>query len=257
MGLFSALFGSGSTEPSIDEIRKLARSNNAYSLQMALKEVEAGKSGGAFAIGNMFESGRTLLGESAFPKSAAKAFAWKLKAANEGEVQAQTQLGFLYYFGEDAKNNIVGGRNHAEAIRWLVKASASGGFFANYALGEMCLKGLGVPCDNGEAFSWFQKSINHKWAKQFGFYDAAARLAEMYAAGLGVTKDLVQSYKWSKVSGLLEGKAIGANLNLRQAMTPSDIARAEAEATEWLKGAAQKANLHPGYLLAEGCWPPT
>lgn len=257
MGLLDFLVGSAGAEASLDEIRSLARSNTAFSLQMAIKDIEAGKSSGAFAIGSMFESGQTLLGESNFPKSHAKALSWKLKAANDGNEQAQTQLGYLYFFGETAKGNIVKKRSYLDALQWFSKAAGSGGFYANYALGEIYLKGFGVACDNALAFNWFQKSINHRWAKQFGFYDAAARMAEMYADGQGTQQDFVQSYKWGNISGLLDGRALGKSLDLKERMTASQIDRALVEAAEWLRGAAPRVNTHPGYLLAEGCWPPS
>ena len=46
-------------------------------------------------------------------------------------------------------------RNDTEALKWLSQAAQQGDAMAEYAMGELCKIGTGVPKDLAEAFKWF------------------------------------------------------------------------------------------------------
>ncbi len=72
---------------------------------------------------------------------------WLRKSAEQGHVEAQTELGMLYLMQENS-----------EAERWLLLAAQQGSTVAQGALGEMYQSGIGVPVDEEKAAYWFQQA---------------------------------------------------------------------------------------------------
>ena len=60
------------------------------------------------------------------------------KAADQGDVQAQLNLGFSYLVGQGVK------QDYAEALKWYRKAAEQGYPAAQFNLGVMYYKGQGV-----------------------------------------------------------------------------------------------------------------
>ena len=87
---------------------------------------------------------------------------WYRKAAEQGDVEAQHNLGLMYYNGEGVAED------NAEAVKWFRKAAEQGYARAQYGLGFMYANGEGVPKDYGEAYAWFSISAagGHKGAKE-------------------------------------------------------------------------------------------
>ena len=78
-----------------------------------------------------------------------QAAAWDRKAAEQGYIDAQSNLGALYLAGHGVP------QNYTEAAEWLKKAAGRGEGIALYNLGTMYLKGLGVPQSYGQAYLLF------------------------------------------------------------------------------------------------------
>ena len=74
------------------------------------------------------------------------------KAAEQGNADAQFNLGWMYYEGEGVP------KDDAEAARWFLKSAEQGIATAQFNLGEMYKEGIGVPQDDAEAAKWYRKA---------------------------------------------------------------------------------------------------
>ena len=83
------------------------------------------------------------------PQDDAEAVRWYRLAANQGNADAQGNLGAMLLNGQGVP------QDHAEAIRWFRAAADQGNAFAQFNLGAMYLNGQGVPQDFTEAHTWF------------------------------------------------------------------------------------------------------
>src|SRR5579864_9383721 len=84
------------------------------------------------------------------------AFADSLKSlrerADQGDAQAQNDLGFMYYAGQGVA------QDYAEAFRWFRKAAEQGDAIGQHNLGKMYREGQGVTQDYAEALRWYRKA---------------------------------------------------------------------------------------------------
>jgi len=72
-----------------------------------------------------------------------------LKKAEQGDAEAQSNLGFMYDNGKRVPQNCK------QAGHWYIKAAAQGDAKAQYNLGLMYLKDKGIPRDSSLAYVWF------------------------------------------------------------------------------------------------------
>ena len=133
------------------------------------------------------------------------------KAAEQGQADAQTNLGVMYYNGE----GVV--KNAQEAVKWWLKAAEQGNAEAQYYLGLMYDNGVGLVKNFQEAVKWYRK------AAEQGQADSQFSLGLMYVTGEGVVKNFTTAYAWfllAKFNGyekadegikLLESENINAN----------------------------------------------
>ena len=70
-------------------------------------------------------------------------------AAEQGDVEAQFNLGYMYATGEGIP------KNYTEAVRWFRMAAEQGDTNAQYNLGYMYATGEGIPKDYVQAYAWF------------------------------------------------------------------------------------------------------
>jgi TPR repeat protein len=149
------------------------------------------------------------------------------KAAGEGNADAQTRLGLLYYRGRGVP------QDYAEALRWSRKAADQGDAVAQFNLGFMYAKGRGeVPQDYAETAHWYRKAADQ------GNIDAQFNLGLMYHKGEGVPRDSVEAHMWlslaaSRAAGDDVKKFTNARDLVAQKMTPRQIAEAQRRAAEW------------------------
>jgi TPR repeat protein len=106
--------------------------------------------------------------------------------AEQGEAQAQFQLGTLYAKGEGVTNSYV------EASKWFGRAADQGNAEARLALGELYEAGQGVPKDVGQAMSLYRQ------AAEQGSTRAQYTLGFLYEAGRGVPQNQVEAANWFK-----------------------------------------------------------
>jgi len=118
------------------------------------------------------------------PKDLAKAFEWYQKAATQGLTYAQFALGAMYSAGDGVP------KDPAKAVEWYRKAAEQGDANAQNSLGARYYVGDVVPKDLAKAFEWYRK------AAEQGDADAQFALGAMYYAGDGVPKDLAKAFEW-------------------------------------------------------------
>ena len=106
------------------------------------------------------------------------------KAAEQGDADAQSRLGYMYFEGKGV------GQNYAEAVKWFRKAAEQGDVYAQNGLGNMYFEGKDVEQNYAEAVKWY-----HKAAEQ-GNANAQGALGNMYYYGQGVPQDYTEALKW-------------------------------------------------------------
>jgi len=113
----------------------------------------------------------------------AEAVNWWRKAAYQGHVSAQYNLGVMYDKGTGVAED------DAKAVKWYRKAADQGDADAQYNLGVMYGKGRGVAEDDAEAVKWYRKAADQ------GDADAQYNLGAMYDQGSGVAQDYAEAMK--------------------------------------------------------------
>ena len=77
------------------------------------------------------------------------------KQANRGNVDAQVELGRLYYYGERGVK-----KDYAEAVKWFQKAVDKGNVFGKYCLGICYDEGNGMEKNYTKAYSLYKDALN-------------------------------------------------------------------------------------------------
>ena len=139
---------------------------------------------------------------------------WLTKAAEQGEMKAQSLLASLY----------LREQNFTKSIEWMRKAADKGDEISLFGIGEMYFKGIEMPLDYKEAAKWFKK------AAEKDFYPALVKLSEMYSAGIGVDKNEKEAAKWRERAKKVEGN-----------YTESQIALAREDISGAFKGWIKEA----------------
>ena len=131
-----------------------------------------------------YELAMRLFEGRGLPKDQPAAARWFERAASLGLAPAQYRLGSMYEKGIGVT------RDPAAAKRWYLKAAEAGNARAAHNLAVMSAEpGDGAP-NYPEAVKWFRR------AAELGVRDSQYNLAILYARGLGVEKDLGQSWLW-------------------------------------------------------------
>ncbi|MGH7813630.1 MAG: tetratricopeptide repeat protein [Candidatus Binataceae bacterium] len=129
-------------------------------------------------------------------------------ASAEGNVEAQTRIGNIYYNGGPEM-----ARDYAMALRWYRYAGANGSAFAQTRAGMMYRDGRGTGSDPAEALRWF------KMAAAQGDTGAEFMIAGMYRYGKGVPRDDAEALKWYRKAAAAGDQP--AQMALKQMTKPS------------------------------------
>lgn len=125
-----------------------------------------------------------------------------ISLAEQGDVNAQWVLGFMYLNGEGIP------QNYKQAVYWLTKAAEQGFPLAQFNLGFMYDNGKGVPQDHKKALDWYKKAALQ------GLAEAQTNLGVMYAADQSALHDYAIAYSWFNLAAL-QGDELGRkNRNL-------------------------------------------
>jgi TPR repeat protein len=126
--------------------------------------------------------------------------------AEQGYVDAQVNLGFMYDKGEGVA------QDDAQAAAWFRKAADQGDAKAQFNLGNKYRRGEGVAQDYSQAMAWYRKAADQ------GDADALFNLGFMYAKGQGVTRDYLQGHEWifkAAAQGHAEAQSMVPTLGLK------------------------------------------
>jgi tetratricopeptide (TPR) repeat protein len=142
-----------------------------------------------------------------------------IKAAEQGDAEAQNNLGLAYYNGQGVTQDYV------EAVKWWRKAAEQDLAEAQNNLGNRYAGGQGVKQDYVEAVKWWRKAAKQSNA------NAQYKLGLMYADGWGVKQDYISSYMWHDIA-TSNGNKLAAFVrdHLAKEMTSDDIEQAKKQA---------------------------
>jgi TPR repeat protein len=148
-------------------------------------KAEAGDKVAQFLLGRAYYSGSDGL-----PRDEITAMPWFRKAADQGQVNAQTYLGYMYEEGRGVK------KDEAQAVEWYRKAAEQGERNAQRNLGMMYADGRGgLTKSDTEAVNWYRK------AAEQGDPSAQNSLGQMYQRGGGSLKqDVGEALAWYRKS---------------------------------------------------------
>jgi TPR repeat protein len=127
-----------------------------------------------------FEQGMDAYTLGDFPKALSL---WQT-LADEGDVQAQFELAWMYTNGLGTEKNLDA------AALYFAKAAGGGHVESQHKLGQLYLFGQGVTQSYAEAIKWFSV------AAQAGYGDAQLVLGQLYLRGEGTDINLPEADKW-------------------------------------------------------------
>lgn len=182
---------------------------------------QQGDADAQYGLGVMYAHGMGV------PQSEEKAAALYRRAAEQGHVLAQFNLGFLLYQGYFTESEKAV-QDYDDAATWLRVAAHQGIPMAQALLGEMYLLGRGVPHDDSLAFHWLSQ------AAEKGIAKAQFLTAGMYALGQGTPPDPAEAYFWLSIVAErgYPGAAHNQELVARD-LTPRRIAELDARVKAW------------------------
>ncbi|KAJ3337202.1 hypothetical protein HDU93_001444 [Gonapodya sp. JEL0774] len=199
------------------------------------------------------------------PRDLVSAFNWCKKAAIQGLVDAQVDLGVCFRYGHGTDVDLY------EALLWWQEAANQGCAKGHFNVGVCYHMGIGVPKDLTVAVEWYRKAANLGDAKaqvnlgicyQHGegvemdvteaarlYHEAAIQgnpaaqfnLGYCYSIGMGVVKDLAEAVVWYKRAAA-EGYG-DAQVNLGCCYRRGEGAKQNfAKSLEWTRRAADQGN---------------
>ena len=123
-------------------------------------------------------------------RDVAKAVGWYKRAAENNRPDAQTWIGWAYWYGFHCLPC-----DQVEAVKWFRKAAENGSADAPRLLGAAYAEGRGgLPVDKKLAFQCFLKSAER------GNAQAQFTVGKAYEEGDGVARNAVEAVKWYEKS---------------------------------------------------------
>lgn len=126
--------------------------------------------------------GETYLAQT--PPDYGNAMEWLKKAAAQGNLTAECQIGIMYYTGEGVP------KDPAKGMEWFKKAADQGDSSAQLNIGAGYEFGTGLPQDYSQAMRWYKK------AAEQGNIEAEKSLGRLYEKGEGVPQDSASADEW-------------------------------------------------------------
>ena len=158
-----------------------------------------------------------------------EAVSWYRRAAAQGDVPGQGNLGAMYANGTGVP------RDDEEALRWFRCVVERGGARGQDGLGVMYLDGRGVEQDDQEAVRWFRRAAEQGDAR------AESSLGYMYANGRGVPRDEEEAVRWYRRAAE-QGYAHGQYVLGLMYEQGRGVRRDRVEAAKWHGLAAEQGH---------------
>lgn len=198
--------------------------NRAEALTWYKLSAEAGYAPAQERIGAFLD-----YGTMGMQRDSKTAQAWYLKAAAQGNHEAENSLGVLYHNGR------TGARDYSKAAEWYLKAVEGGNTWAQANLGRLYLRGQGVDKNPAEALRLLQLAASQN------NHAAELDLSLMYFNGLGVEANDTTAI--SLLRRAASGGEQAAQLRLAGALNYGvRLPVNHNEAVEWLRKAAEQGN---------------
>ena len=154
-----------------------------------------------------------------------------IKRGEQGDIQAQKELGYIYATGANRVR-----RNLVEALEWYEKAAKRGDAEAQNAAGTLYAKGGdGIMQHHRKAAAWYEK------AAEKGLTQGQINYGTLFEYGQGVIKSYITAYMWytlafdhadSETKDLLNEKT----KTIARSMTQEQIMEARKRANDWRNG---------------------
>ena len=210
-----------------------AQSNNAQNLSQPVEVRKSAEQGNADA---QFNLGRLYHEGQSVPQNYVEAVFWFRKAAEQGVAEAQFNLGRLYHKGHGVP------QDDAQSAAWYRKAAEQGDADAQFDLGRLYHKGRGVPQDDTQAAFWFRR------AAEQGNAEAQYLLGLTYALGHDVPQDDTQAAAWYRKAA--EQGVAEAQFKLGLAYKDGrGVSQDDAQAAFWYRKAAEQGDAEAQFLL--------
>lgn len=165
-----------------------------------------------------FEEGQKSFTNKDYPR----AVEFLTKAANQGNIKAQLQLGIRYFIGAAVA------QDYQQAVYWYLKAAEQGSPSAQLQLGGMYDDGVGIAQDYQQALLWYLK------AAEQGNAVGQIKLGNMYTHGKGVMQDYIEAHKWFSIADISGHSGGSKNRSfVEKRMTPEQITQAKQRVIEW------------------------
>lgn len=224
----------------------LLKRDDAESLRLLHKAADRNFMAAQEALGIFAEKGIGM--------APAEAMDWFQKAAQQGSLDAATNIALLYADGVGVE------KNQAQALTWFRKAADGGEAAAQYNLALMYARGEGVPKDYRESVRWLTAAADknvvpamldlaafdlhppdgsqadvdsairyYQKADELGSERAPAILGNIYATGAAGKPDYEQAVKWYRKAADLGQREGQYGLGIRYAMgqgVPIDLTEA-------------------------------
>ncbi|MEQ8746735.1 peptidoglycan-binding protein [Pyruvatibacter sp.] len=189
------------------------------------------------------------------------------EAAAEGDAAAQYEIGQRYANGASGLP-----QDNEQAAFWLTRAAEQGLAPAQYRLGTMFEKGLGVPENPTRARTWYESAAaqgnvkamhnlavmqaegaggpqdfaaaarSFNAAAAHGLADSQYNLAILHERGLGVERDLAEAYKWFAIASANGDADAGVRAEaLKNSVDAAKLVDAELSARTYTPRAADPA----------------
>ena len=156
-------------------------------------------------------------GKYELPRNVELGAEWFLKSAKQGHTEAEFSIGRCYFDGRGVPRNRVVG------VEWYRQAAMKDHIQATYELGDCYFIGEGVKRDHAESLKWFSKSAAQ------GEKGAQFRIARIYEDGDPSVRDPLQAleaYKKSASGGDPFAEYLVGTFYEQGKGVPQDIARA-------------------------------
>jgi TPR repeat protein len=271
--------------------------DDSKSVELFQKSATQGNAKAQFALAADYAEGRGVA------KDLAKAIEWYQKSADQNNPDAQFWLALMYLSDEKAGKDVVKAeallqqaadngsdiaitflgsgyqgfgphfkKDLAKEVSLYRKHAERGNANAQVALGEMYIRGTGVPKDSEIGLGWFRKAADQgnstaelimgtfyrnglgvpkDAAKAFGWLNKAAAqgeskaqiaLGSMYFSGEGTPEDKVLAYAWSNVAAAgSPGLAEAANYRdaIESSLSKDELSEAQRISSTWKVGQLQ------------------
>jgi TPR repeat protein len=242
-------------------------------LHSLLEDAAAGDVAAQYALGNAYH-----MGVGGLPRHLPTAMRWYLKAAAQGHVDAQVNLGVILIHDIAQAG---GSRNAAQAYHWFKRAAELGDVQAMCYLARMFLQGEGVARDAAGACEWLERAGEAGCAPAFNelgrmhargdlgapdqskaaaAYERGARLGDLHSqynlascflTGDGVTQDPVRAAQWYRAAADQGFGEAQFNLAVLLLNGAEGVAQDARQGMTWLAKAADKGVAAAQYELGK------